>query len=179
MKAIIDVEWNEKHGACYPGARLRALYDRPMTPLEVCERRDGPWADVSSRDRFWVLTRPGLLDGRVLRLAACHVARMALDSALEAGREPDARSWQAVEVAERYAEGKATAKELADAAAEAEAAAAAAETAEAWTAWQATKSAAYAAAWAAAADAQEAVGDGIYVAAVEFLADQLQKEQWK
>ena len=92
---------------------------------------------------------------RVLRLWACWCTRRALQRERDAGREPDPRSWVAVDVAERYAHGKATNDELSaaysaarDAAYSAAGSAAysAAESAAKYTA----KYAAYSAAWYAA-----------------------------
>ena len=63
---MIDAKWNRRHGACYTDARLAALYDRPMTPLEVMTRKDGGWIYVTDADRAWVgyqagvMTRPHL-----------------------------------------------------------------------------------------------------------------------
>ena len=48
----------------------------------------------------------------VLRLFACDCAERALTAEREAGREPDKRSWTAIEVARRFAEGNATLEEL-------------------------------------------------------------------
>ena len=51
-------------------------------------------------------------DQRVARLFACDCATRALRRERRAGREPDARSWEAIRVARLYAEGKATKQEL-------------------------------------------------------------------
>ena len=80
-----------------------------------------------------------------LRAFACDVAEEALTRVRERGREPDARSWQAIAVARRYNEGAATKEELAaalDAALAAALAAAgdAAGAAARAAAWDATKS---------------------------------------
>ncbi|HEU4752229.1 MAG TPA: hypothetical protein VFU47_03900, partial [Armatimonadota bacterium] len=49
---------------------------------------------------------------RELRLFACDCAERALTQEREAGREPDPRSWAAIEVARRYAAGEATVPQL-------------------------------------------------------------------
>jgi hypothetical protein len=99
---------------------------------------------------------------RTLRVFACCVARGALEAERLLGREPDPRSWAAVEVAARYLDGNATDAELAAARAAARAAAWVAARAAAWdAAWDATwyaagaaaRAAARAAAWVAAWDA--------------------------
>jgi hypothetical protein len=50
---------------------------------------------------------------RELRLFACDCAERALIRERDAGREPDPRSWAAIEVSRRYADGQATDDELA------------------------------------------------------------------
>ena len=49
---------------------------------------------------------------RIARLFACDCAARALWRERRAGREPDKRSWKAINVARRYAKGKATKQEL-------------------------------------------------------------------
>jgi hypothetical protein len=76
---------------------------------------------------------------RELRLFACDCAERALTRERDAGREPNARSWAAIEVVRRYADGQATVAELAGAWAGAWASAGAAAWAGAWAAerdWQ-------------------------------------------
>jgi hypothetical protein len=83
---------------------------------------------------------------RVLRLFACECAERALQRERAAGREPDKRSWASIEVSRRYADGKATEKEL-DAAWNAAGVAAG----DVWDpAWAAAGAAAGDPAWAAA-----------------------------
>ncbi len=112
----------------------------------------------------------------VLRLFACDCAERALTREREAGREPDARSWRAIEVARGFAVGSATRDDLIaasaaawaayDAANAAHAAAWAAYDAAAWAA-SAAANAAHAAAWAAydAANAASAAAWAAYDAA--------------
>lgn len=80
---------------------------------------------------------------RELRLFACDCAERALNREREHGREPDRRSWAAVDVARQYARGGATLAELESAARSAESAAA--WSAAAWSAEAAALSAAEAA----------------------------------
>jgi len=109
----------------------------------------------------------------VLREFACDVAEKSLTAERDAGREPDLRSWDAIETTRKWMRGEvgeaawATAEEAAWAAAEAAAGAAAEAAAEAAAgaaaeaaaeaaAWAAAWAAAVAAAWAAAEAAAEA-----------------------
>ena len=89
-----------------------------------------------------------------LRAFACEVAEEALTKERERGREPDARSWEAIAVARRYTGGEVSKEELDAASAAAWAAARAAASAAARdAAWAAARAAASAAARAAAWDA--------------------------
>ena len=85
---MIDAAWNRRHNACYTDARLAALYDRPMTPLEVMTRADGKWADVTDADRAWVGYQAGVMTRPHLR--EC-LARM-LERLGASGRLTDPRS---------------------------------------------------------------------------------------
>jgi hypothetical protein len=138
---MIDAKWCRQQEACYDDERLAKLFDSPMTVRDVLTRQDGPWASVPTDHRWWVATRPGVLSDRVLRLCACFAARSALNAERAAGREPDARSWAAAEVAERFARGQATETEL---------------TAARGAAWAAARGATVA--WEAAWDAALAAG---------------------
>ena len=110
--------------------------------------------DIPVRDRIWLATRRGVMTEKCQRLFAVGCARRALARI----KNPDPRSLAACDVAERFANGEATADELqtarsdADAAAYAYAAAADAYAAAAYAA-AAYAAAADAAAAAAAADA--------------------------
>ncbi len=127
--------------------------------------------ECPAEDRLWVVLREECLDARTLRLFAVGVARQAL-ATLQA---PDPRSVAACNVAERYANGDATAAELAaarDAAAaawdarHARLAARAAEDATVYTAAATAAATAEDAAWAAAlAAALAAAEDAAWAAA--------------
>ena len=125
-------------------------------------------------DALWVahhvcdLTAEG---ERVLRLFASDVAERALRAEREAGREPDARSWAAVEAARAYARGEIGAEELRNAWAAARAAWAAAWAARAAAAWAATDAAAWAAVDAADVAAHTAACAAVANAAVANAAD--------
>ena len=107
---------NEPDGEARVRAALAPLGDE-ITALGVLG------LDISAEDRLWVVLREELIPARTLRLFACDCARRALERERSAGREPDPRSWTAVEVAERYARGEATEDDLAAARAAARAAA--------------------------------------------------------
>ena len=123
--------------------------------------------DCPAEDRMWVVCREELIDARTLRLFAVWCARQSLK--LETN--PDQRSVNACDVAERYANGSATGIELAAAwdAARAAAWAAAWDAARA-AAWDAARAAAWAAAWyAARAAAWAAAWDAQIVHLIEML----------
>ena len=88
---------------------------------------------------------------------ACWCAEQALLREREAGREPDPRSWAAIETKRRWLRGEATDKELAAARDAAWAAARAAARAAAWyAAWASAWASAWYAAWDATRDVQNA-----------------------
>ena len=96
---------------------------------------------------------------RELRLFAVECAERALHRERDAGREPDPRSWAALDVARRYGNGKATVADMAAAWAAARDAA-----------WAAARAAARDAAWAAA---KAAAGDSAKAAEVEWQRQRL------
>ena len=113
----------------YDRDRLEELFDgrAEFTARQVAA------ADISAEDRLWVLIYVALND-RQRRLFAADCAERALLREREAGHEPDPRSWRAVEVARRFANGNATAEELSAAWAAARDAARAAARDAAWDA---------------------------------------------
>ena len=129
-------------------AAFRQHGKRSVTIAEFAACRDIP-----VMDRIWVLCHKRVLPVRTLRLFACYCATSALLAERKAGREPDPRSCEAVRVARRFAYGKVTAKELAEACLAGEAAWLAAEpvAGEACrAAWAACRAAEADARWAAA-----------------------------
>ena len=99
----------EVPGLCVPEDALWALQCVPQAEKAACER--------------------------IARLFSCDCAERALLRERAAGREPDARSFAAIEVARRFAKGEATDEERRNAAAAAAAADAAAAAADA-AAWR-------------------------------------------
>jgi hypothetical protein len=167
--ALLTRESLRAAGACYDAGDDRAGRPRRIDALFPPEGRtvDGELvaylrkSGVPDQDIFWALNHgcPEVTDTH-RRLVACACARRTLEAERAAGREPDPRSWRAVEVAERYARGEATADELAAAAAAAlaSACAVARAAAAAWSAACAAAAACAAEAWAAreAAEAMRA-----------------------
>ena len=133
------------HHACSEGRRWAIETGEPGM-AELWRRED-----LKPAWRIWIATRPGVLTDRELRLFACWCCRQQVWHLLT-----DERSRHAVEIAERYAEGKATLDELA-----------AAEDA----AWAAARDAAWAAAWAAAGAAEETAARAAEGATVRDAAD--------
>ncbi len=157
MTMQITIDLIESFDPCKEWTRERmervARGRKSLTPLAFSRLRS-----VLPSDRLWVLLRPTILDKHSLRRFACDCAERALRRERRAGRKPDERSWEAVRVSRRFADGNATVEELAaarDAARDAWDAARAAARAAAWDAARAAAwAAARAAAWAAARAAE-------------------------
>ncbi len=123
--------------------------------LANCKDMQEVWQTARPDWLIWVATRKGVLTEKELRLFAVFCAR-SVEHLLT-----DDRSRNAIDVAERFANGEATSEELAAAGAAAGAAAWDAAGAAAWdaagfAACDAASAAAWAAAWAAARDARDA-----------------------
>jgi hypothetical protein len=148
----------KQHSACIDGARWALSISEDMADVwdAMIEQGMHDWL-------VWTATRPGVFSDSVLRKLACRFVR---ETPLHDGRKVwdllvDERSRIAIEVAERYADGKATAQEL-------DAARVAAY--DAARIAHATARAAYA--YAAARDADRAADrDAAYAAAVAYAAD--------
>ncbi len=108
-KVMKTKDFLKKHDACLAGARWA---------LSISEDMADVWDAMIKQDRhdwlIWTATRPGVFPDSVLRKLACRFIRETL---LHDGRKVwdllvDERSRKAVEVAEAYADGKATDGEL-------------------------------------------------------------------
>jgi hypothetical protein len=175
-------EFLKKHEACTGGAKWALSIGEDMADVwnAMIEQGKRDWL-------LWTATRPGVFPDTVLRKLACRFVR---ETPLHDGRKVwdllvDERSRKAVEVAEAYADGKATYEELqtaytaayaadaadaADAAAYAAARDAAYATADA-AADAAARDAAYTAAYAAYADAYAAAADDAKAAQARMIAE--------
>jgi hypothetical protein len=147
----------KKHSACTRGAKWALAIGDDMADVwdALIEQGRRDWL-------LWTATRPGVFSDAVLRKLACRFIR---ETPLSDGRKvwdllPDKRSRNAVEVAEAYADGKATDGELQAAYAAAYAAARAS-----CAAARAACATAYAAAYAAADDVDYAACAAAYAAA--------------
>jgi hypothetical protein len=131
--------------------------------LANCKTMQDVWATARPEWLVWVATRPDVLDDRTLRLFAVFCAR-SVEHLLT-----DQRSRDAIDVAERFAKGEATAEELSaawDPAWSAASAAWDAARAAAWSAaWDAARDAAWDAAWSAASAARDAAWSAASAAA--------------
>ena len=119
-----------KHEPCYNPAEKYGEWQG--TILELMQH-----PDIPNQDKIWAFTREGIVDDKTLRLFAIACARRVQHLMT------DKRSIDAIDVAERYANGNATEDEL-------YAARAAARDAAWYAAWDAAWAAAMFAAWAAA-----------------------------
>jgi len=164
----IDDIRNFRPRPCYDPSRYLAE-DWTGTALDVLDVKDCPVAD-----RIWVVL--GMMSENDRRLAACRFVRHTpIGDGTVWDLLTDDRSKRVVEVAERFADGEATERELADAwdaasaaawAAARDAASAAAWAAASAAAWAAARDAASAAAWAAAsAAARDAARGAAWAAA--------------
>jgi hypothetical protein len=173
-----------KHQPCYNPAEKYG--DWEGTILDLMQH-----PEIPDKDKVWAFTRDGIVNDKTLRLFAVGCARKVQHLM------KDQRSIDALDVAERYANGNATKNELAaarDAAREAAWASAwASARAAAWdaaweaageaageAAWEAAWEAAGEAAWAAAGDAAraaawEAAGEAARQAQVEIAIELLNK----
>jgi hypothetical protein len=99
----------KKHDACIDGAKWALSIGEEMADVwdAMIEQGKHEWL-------IWTVTRPNVFTDSVLRKLACRFIR---ETPLADGRMvwdllADKRSWKAVEVAEVYANGKATGGEL-------------------------------------------------------------------
>ena len=129
-----------KHKPCYNPAEKYGEWQG--TILDLMRR-----PDIPAKDKVWAFTREGIADDKTLRLFTVACARRVQHLM------KDKRSLDALDVAERYANGNATKEELA-------AAWSAARAAARDSVWSAARDVAWGAAWSAARDAaRAAAGD--------------------
>ena len=123
-------------------------------------------ARIPNEDKIWAFTREGIMGNKTLRLFAVRCARQAQHLI------KDQKSVNALDVAERYANGLATDAELA------------AATAAVWTAardarrWAAERAAEMAAAWASAGKAWQTAGEAAKSASREASREASRDAAW-
>jgi len=146
MKTQITYEDLRAMNPCYHPKEIGISSDYSATiPEFIKEYRDKV---KSKEDILWVLCREEYMSEKDMRLFAVWCAR----EALKLVTQPDLRSINACDVAEKYANGEATEEELyaaGDAAGDAARAASGAAWAAAWAASAAARGSASAAAWTA------------------------------
>jgi len=160
MKTI--QEFCDKHNACREGREWALTHCKDMNEV---------WQTARPEWLMWVATREGVLTENELRRFAVWSARQVQHLMI------DERSINALDIAERYADGAATDEELASARAVATAAAYAAAAYAATAAAYAARAAATAAARAAARAARAAATAAAYAATAQDAAESAQA-QW-
>ena len=92
----------------YPRERVTALFaDREtITALDVLEM------DIPAEDRLWAVLREEMVPAPILHEFACRCAEAALMQERKAGREPDPRSWAAIEAKRKWMRGEIDDNEL-------------------------------------------------------------------
>lgn len=157
----------DQHEPCYSPQKKYGYFEGTIINILQDKR-------IPNTDKIWAFTREGVMDDETLRLFAVRCARQVQHLM------KDERSLNALDVAERYANGLATAEELAAARAAALAAELAAELAAARAAaWAAALAAAWAAAWAAARAAARAAAWEACEACEAWEAEQARANQVK
>lgn len=168
---------------------MAAHWSDRLAALDACDKAMGwartqpdfatAWAECQRSDWMLWLLDAVQHDAPGLRLFAADCAERALLAEREAGREPDARSWRAVEVARAFARGEASDDELASARVAARTAAGAATWIGAADAAMAPVWAAAGAVWAGAKDAAwEAAWEAAWAAARASVADVARPAVW-
>ena len=69
--------------------------------------------DIPASDKLWAVLREEMLSAEALHKFACRVAEYALMKERKEGREPDPRSWAAIEAKRKWLRGEITNGELA------------------------------------------------------------------
>ena len=139
----------------YPEEKIRKLFGRRkrLNALDILKLK------ISFADQLWAICRENIVPDEIFHLWACWCAERALKRERKAGREPDQRSWAAIEAKRRWVRGEISDKDLTAARDAAWAAAGDAIWAArdaAWaTAWDAASATAWDAAGAATWDAEE------------------------
>lgn len=97
-----QLTWDDFPNPCYSPQEKYGDFNGTILDILKDDR-------IPDEDKIWAATRKGILDDKTLRLFACKCVREVWNLLT------DERSRNAVEVAERYANGQATDEELASA----------------------------------------------------------------
>ncbi len=95
----------------YPAERIHQLFGG-RTHMTLDRLRS---LDVPAADKLWCLLHEEVIPAKRLHLLACDYAEQALMQEREAGREPDPRSWAAIDAKRRWIRGEASDAELLEA----------------------------------------------------------------
>jgi hypothetical protein len=106
VNLIVGIKMSREETVTMALNTIRGL-PQQMTALDVLRHESRTHAD-----RLWCALRSKCLDARTLRIFAENCARHTLAHERDYGREPDPRSWAAVDAAKRHAEGMADDGEL-------------------------------------------------------------------
>ena len=167
---IITIDNIMKFNPCYEREEIESFFiesgfiDLRATPLEIAQ------SDYSNKeDILWLLLRPEIIPKKTLHILSYEFALTALKNERLNGREPDERSWRAVEAKRTWVKGLITDERLSAAESVARAATWSAEESAAWSAaWSArsaaraaARSAAESAAWSVARTAEESAAESV------------------
>ena len=125
MKITVDMVMNWEPCIEYTEEKVKKLLDKGKTPQEVAKLK------IPVIDKIWALLHPEIMSDKKLHKLACRFAEDALKRERKAGREPDYRSWAAIEAKRKWLRKEITDKELS-------------------AAWSAARFTARSAAWSAA-----------------------------
>jgi len=100
------MSWNPC--AEYTQAKIKKLFAgrQALSVLDVLE------LDIPDADKLWVVLREELVPANMLHELTCRCAERSLMRERKAGREPDPRSWQAIEAKRKWLRGGITDDEL-------------------------------------------------------------------
>jgi len=92
----------------YSRERVTALFAgrETITAFDVLDM------DIPAEDRLWAVLREEMVPAPVLHEFACRIAEAALSQESMAGREPDPRSWAAIDAKRKWLRGEIGDKEL-------------------------------------------------------------------
>ena len=107
MKITTELLMSWKPCRSYTREIVSSLLGDGKTPLEICD------GDIPGQDCEWVLLRPEIIPEPELHELACKFAEHALLDERKSGREPDLRSWAAIEAKRKWLRKQITDEQLA------------------------------------------------------------------